>query len=97
MKLNKNKLKNVCSVQLMTVENNDEGRSLIKTVRKQMKGSPLRLVLRGRGHRPSRSYQGYLPLSMSNRITVYLVNRIRKNTVGCGCGCGGRLEIRCQG
>ena len=74
MKLN-NLPSNRCSVQLMTVDNNDEGRSIIKSVRKQMKGSPIRLVLRGRGSRPNRGFQAHLPLSLSSKISVYVTNR----------------------
>jgi hypothetical protein len=88
MKRIKNKIGG--QVHLFTVDNNRSGKTAISNLRKQLKNTQHRLILYGRGHRFGKgrihmkngdvtgwdnSYQSGLPLTIAQRIAVYITSR----------------------
>jgi len=61
--------------QVFNVPNTDEGKQLLKLAKKFINRPAYKIKVRGRGHRPSANYQGYLPHSMSSWFSVYVKNQ----------------------
>lgn len=62
------------SHHFLTVQNDAEGQAFLKQLRKHLRPTPNRAVIRGRGPRP-RGYKSHLPKRLSTHFRVYIQSK----------------------